>query len=197
MQNAETAEEFVANAPTWNEELAQLREILLSSGLEETIKWGAPVYCLDGKHVVGIGGFKKYFGLWFFQGALLKDPKQRLMNAQEGRTKALRQWRFQSAKEMDRKLILSYVREAAALAKVGKEISRDRDKPIIVPPELEAALQRNAKARKNFEAMSKSCRHEYSEYIAEAKKPETRTRRLEKILPTIEAGGRFSDIRKN
>lgn len=192
MRKASSAEDFLANAPAWNEELGQLREILLSTGLEETIKWGTPVYCLDGKNVVGITGFKAYFGLWFFQGALLKDPKQRLVNAQEGRTKAQRQWRFQSAAEIDRKLILSYVREAIALAEAGTEIKPDRDKPLEIPSELEAALKRNAKARRIFETMSKSCRREYAEYISEAKKPETRQRRLDKIMPMIEAGGRFS-----
>jgi uncharacterized protein YdeI (YjbR/CyaY-like superfamily) len=39
---------------------------------------------------VGIGGFKSYFGLWFHQGALLTDKAGVLINAQEGRTKALR-----------------------------------------------------------------------------------------------------------
>jgi uncharacterized protein YdeI (YjbR/CyaY-like superfamily) len=43
--------------------------------------------------VVGIGSFKSYFGLWFHQGALLSDDENVLINAQEGKTKALRQWR--------------------------------------------------------------------------------------------------------
>jgi len=192
MRSAGSAEEFLENAPSWSKELGQLREILLSTELDETIKWGTLVYCRNGRNIVGINGFKNYFGLWFFQGALLKDPRQRLMNAQEGRTKAQRQWRFQSAKEIDRKLILSYVKEAIALADDGKEIKPDRDKPIEIPSELELALRKNTKARQSFEAMSKSCRREYAEYISEAKKPETRQRRLKKIMPMIEAGGRFN-----
>lgn len=192
MRTASSAEDFLQKAPAWNEELGQLRKILLSTGLDETIKWGALVYCRNGKNVVGINGFKSYCGLWFFQGALLKDQKQRLMNAQEGRTKAQRQWRFQSAKEIDRKLILTYIKEAIALADNGEAIKPDRDKPIDVPSELASALKKNAKARRNFDAMSKSCRREYAEYISEAKKPETRQRRLEKIMPMIEAGGRFN-----
>ena len=52
--------------------------------LEENVKWGTPVYSLNGKNVVGITAFKSYVGLWFFQGIFLKDPFKYLVNAQEG-----------------------------------------------------------------------------------------------------------------
>ncbi|MBK7633096.1 MAG: hypothetical protein IPJ13_01585 [Saprospiraceae bacterium] len=44
--------------------------------------------------MVGLAAFKSYTGIWFFQGGLLDDKQQFLMNAQEGKTKAMRQWRF-------------------------------------------------------------------------------------------------------
>ncbi len=69
--------------------------------MKETIKWGAPVYTLDYKNIVGLGAFKSYVGLWFFQGALLNDEKKKLINAQEDKTKALRQWRFNSVKKIE------------------------------------------------------------------------------------------------
>ena len=73
-------------------------------GLEETVKWGGPVYVADGKNIVGLGAFKSYFALWFFQGALLADQEKVLVNAQEGRTKALRQWRFENKREIKTRL---------------------------------------------------------------------------------------------
>lgn len=52
--------------------------------MEETNKWSAPVYTSNGKNIVGLGAFKSYTGLWFFQGALLKDEKKLLINAGNG-----------------------------------------------------------------------------------------------------------------
>ena len=52
------------------------------------------MYTIDGKNVAGIGKFKHHFGVWFFNGSLIKDKYGRLHNAQEGKTKALRQLRY-------------------------------------------------------------------------------------------------------
>ena len=197
MKSYKTVEEFLKKAPAWNKELKELREVLLSTGLEETVKWGAPAYCHNGKNVVGISGFKNYFGLWFFQGALLKDSKKVLMNAQDGKTHAMRQWRFESGEAIDAKLIRAYVKESVALVDKGIEIKPNRDKPLVVPPELTTALKKNKKAAAIFEKMSKSCRREYAEHIASAKQEETKVRRLEKILPMIVAGGGLHDKYKN
>lgn len=193
MRSFETADEFFAAATEWKKGLSELRSILRATGLDETVKWGSPVYTLDGKNVVGIGGFKSYFGLWFFQGALLEDRKGVLINAQEGRTKALRQMRFRSREVIDRRLVTSYVREAIGLVKRGVAIKPDRNKPLAVPAELRAALRKRARAAKSFEAMTPGRRREYSEYIAEAKREETRRKRIGKILPMIEAGAGLND----
>ncbi|MFZ0490545.1 MAG: DUF1801 domain-containing protein, partial [Salegentibacter sp.] len=64
------AEEYIAKHQKWDEELNILREMLLSTELGESIKWGAPVYTLNNKNVVGLGAFKNHCGLWFFNGAL-------------------------------------------------------------------------------------------------------------------------------
>lgn len=93
-----------------------------------------PCYTYNGQNVVGIGGFKSYLGLWFFQGALLKDKKHVLINAQEGTTKALRQWRTQSAKEIKPAAIKTYVREAIQLVKDGEKIGSQKKKPLAVSP---------------------------------------------------------------
>ena len=101
MKKTKTVEDYIAGNGEWTEALEKLRSILLDTEMEETVKWGAPVYTIDGKNVVGIGAFKSYVGLWFFQGVFLKDKEKVLVNAQEGKTKALRQWRFSGSGEMD------------------------------------------------------------------------------------------------
>ena len=108
MQSEKTVDDFLAKQTRWKEALIKLREILLSTELNENIKWGTPVYDLNGKNVVGLGAFKSYVGLWFFQGAFLKDAKKMLVNAQDGKTKAQRQLRFASEEEIDYALVKAY-----------------------------------------------------------------------------------------
>lgn len=164
-----------------------LRSIMLHSGLEETVKWGAPCYTLRGKNVLGLGAFKSYCGVWFYQGALLKDPKKVLVSAQKGKTKALRQWRFQAVEDIDEKLVAEYVAEAVENQRQGREIKADRRKPVTLPPELTGALKTDVEAATAFEKLTKGKQREYAEYISEAKRDETKQKRIEKILPMIRA----------
>ena len=118
------------------------------------------------RNVVGIGGFKSYFGLWFHQGALLKDKKKFLINAQEGKTKALRQWRMHSSKDIKPTVIRSYVTEAIALAREGREIKADRNKPVDVPAELARGLRTVKSATAAFRELRPGQQREYAEYVA-------------------------------
>lgn len=188
---------YMENQSNWREELEQLRTIINSTDLEETVKWGAPCYTFNGKNVVGIGGFKSYFGLWFFQGALLQDKSNVLINAQEGRTKALRQWRFGSKKEIKPRLIRQYIKEAIELQATGKEIKPARNKPLAIPTELETALSKNKKAAASFKKLPKGKQREFAEHIADAKRGDTKERRLKKILPMISRGEGLSDKYRN
>ena len=193
MKRYESVADYIAGHPEYRAELVMLRDILQSTTLEEGVKWGAPIYTYEGKNVVGIGAFKSYVGLWFHQGALLKDHKKKLINAQENVTKALRQWRFENILEIEEGLILQYVAEAIENQKAGKEIKADRSKPLVVPPELEEALQNHDEAQRQFEAMTKGKKREYADYISAAKRAETKANRLEKILPMIAEGKGLND----
>ncbi len=193
MRRAKSVDEYLDSASLWREELRRLRDILRSTGLKEEVKWGSPCYTLEGKNVVGIGGFKSYFGLWFHQGALLEDEKQLLINAQEGKTKALRQWRMRSAADIKPALIKRYVKEAAAIASEGREIKPARAKELEIPSELSQALAENKGAAKAFSELRPGQRREYAEYVGEAKREATRARRVEKVLPMILAGIGLND----
>ena len=193
MKRARSVDEYINDAGIWKGELKRLRSILQSTELDEEVKWGGPCYTYNGKNVVGMAGFKSYFGLWFFQGALLKDAKKVLMNAQEGRTKALRQWRMQTTKEIKPAIIKSYVKEAIKLAKEGKQIAPARNKLVVVPPELKKALRSNKTAGNNFKNLRLGLQREYADYVAEAKREDTKLRRIEKILPMINAGAGLHD----
>ena len=134
--------------------------------------------------MAGIGAFKSYAGLWFFNGVFLKDPANVLINAQEGKTKGLRQWRFETIGDIDEKLVRAYIEEAIQNQKDGKEIKPEK-KPLIIPDELKEALASNSQLSEAFDSLSLSCKREYTEHISEAKKPETKQKRLDKIKPMI------------
>lgn len=178
--------EYINKKETWKTELETLREVLLDLPLEETIKWGAPTYTYEGKNVVGIAGFKSYFGLWFFQGALLKDTHKVFINAQEGKTKAMLQWRFSTLEDINADLIKEYILEAIENQKQNKVIKPARNtKPLRIPELLQNALNSNKELHNSFEAFSLSKKREYADYISEAKREATKEKRLNKIIPMI------------
>src|SRR2546430_16910892 len=81
----------------WEAEIAEMRRVLAGSAMKEECKWGKPTCTVDGKNIVIMQGLKEDFGLGFFQGALLKDPKKVLV--QLGQVHAGRGMKFASAKE--------------------------------------------------------------------------------------------------
>jgi len=191
-------DEYIAKKSEWKAELELLRSAFKDLPLEETIKWGAPTYVYKGKNVVGLAAFKNYCGLWFFQGALINDKYNVFINAQEGKTKAMLQWRFNSIDEIDIKKIKEYTLEAINNVEEGKEIKPKKNtKPVVIPSELEIEFSKDTSLENNFKNLSLSCQREYAEYITEAKRETTRLRRLEKIIPMIKEQKGLNDKYKN
>lgn len=193
MKKYQSVDHFLSDLEIWQSEVTRLREIVASTGLEETLKWSIPCYCHRGKNVVGIGAFKSYFGLWFYQGSLIEDSEGVLMNAQEGKTQAMLQWRMTSAKDIKVRLIKKYIRAAMDVVDSGVEIKPQRNKPIVIDPLLAAALKSNPAAGEKFAAMRPGSQREYANYINDAKRDETKISRIEKILPMIIVGGGLND----
>ena len=164
----------------WTEELDLLKEIIAQTELVETTKWGAPVYVLNNKNVIGIGGFKSYFGIWFFNGVFLKDKNNVLVNAQEGVTKSQRQWRFNSKEEVNEKEVLAYIIEAIENEKTGKVI-KATTKEILISKELQLELDTDNSLAEAFQKFSLAKQREFHEYIEEAKREATKLARIEKI----------------
>lgn len=194
MQKVHTVEEYIELNTKWADGLSVLRNIFLKTELEETVKWSIPTYTIKNKNVIGIGAFKDYFGLWFFNGVFLKDSEQVLLNAQEGKTKGMRQWRFKSVSEINEPLVLSYVKEAIENQKQGLEIKPDRNKKeTIIPPLLKEELNKNQELNTSFKNLSPFKQREYCEYIDTAKRDATKQSRLEKITPMILQGIGLND----
>ena len=180
METNKKVDQYILKKSAWAKELAFLRETMLSIELEEELKWGAPVYVDNGKNVVGLAAFKNYVCIWFFQGALLKDEKNKLYNAQEGKAIAMRQWRFANFEDIIGNILLveSYVKKATQNMREGKMIKPATKKPIETPTELQEALDGNAKLKTQFENLSVSKQREFTVYITDAKRPQTKQTRL-------------------
>ena len=177
----------------FKEEIGILRELVLGTELEETVKWGAPVYTIQNKNVLGIMAFKNHYGLWFFNGVYLTDPENLLENAQDGKTKAMRHWKFRSNDKLDNKLILEYIQEAIENQKRGLELKPERNKETAIPKLLLNVLETNEQLRQGFQGLTPYKQREYCEYIDTAKQEKTKISRLEKILPMIEKGVGIND----
>jgi len=168
----------------WEEELLFLKSIIDKTELVETIKWGGPVYVFNKKNVIGIGGFKEYFTIWFFNGVFLKDEKKKLINAQEDKTKSLRQWRFTSKQEVNETEVLAYILEAIENEKQGKIIKPSK-KETIVSELLQKEMDLDPALAEAFQKFSPYKQYEFLEYIETAKQEKTKLSRIEKVIPMI------------
>ncbi len=194
MEKHISVDAYIEAKPQWTTALKVLRSIALASGLTETVKWGVPVYTTkNGKNVIGLGAFKSYVGVWFYNGALLKDEANMLLNAQEGKTKALRQWRFESLEAIPQELLKAYIDEAIQNQLAGKEIKPVKKVAFEIPSELETVLNEDTVLKEKFKELTAYKQREYAEHISEAKREATKQNRLKKIIPMIQSGIGLND----
>jgi bifunctional DNA-binding transcriptional regulator/antitoxin component of YhaV-PrlF toxin-antitoxin module len=86
------------------------------------------------------------------------------------------------------------LRERAGIA-IGDEVTvelelDDEPRTVEVPPPLRRALDEHAEAMAAFERLSYTHRREFAEWIAQAKREETRDRRVGKAIEMLETGVR-------
>lgn len=112
MDKSAKVERYFEEEHQFKSALAQLRELAFKTELQETYKWNFPTYTLNNKNVLALCKFKNHFGIWFFNGVFLRDEAQVLENAQEGKTQAMRHWKFYSESDIDAKMVIAYMLEA-------------------------------------------------------------------------------------
>jgi uncharacterized protein YdeI (YjbR/CyaY-like superfamily) len=180
----------------WVAEIAEMRRVLGGLGMKEERKWGAPTYTVDGKNVVILQGFKDYFGLGFFQGALLKDTKKLLV--QLGQVHAGRVMKFTSAKDIAARAgtIKAYVREAIAVEHAGLRMKPKKTSDLPVPDELKESFRKAPRFKRAFEALTPGRQRSYLYHFGAAKQSATRMARIEKAMPDIFEGRGFLERRK-
>ena len=179
----------------WAAEIAEMRRVLAACAMKEERKWGKPTYTVDGKNIAIMHGFKEYFGLGFFQGALLKDPKKLLV--QLGQVQAGRVMKFANAKEIRSKAatIRAYVREAIAIEKAGLRVKPRSTSDYPVPEELTERFRQDPRFKRAFDALTPGRQRGYLYHFAAAKRSATRAARIEKAMPAIFDGRGFQERR--
>ncbi len=156
-----------------------------SPDITETIKWSAPHFEYRGM-LCGFAAFTAHVSLTFWKHELVMPKGQ-------GRRDRGTPGRLTSMAEVpSRPAIVKLVRRAMRLNAEGVKAphmaNRRKRRPIPVPADVTAALAKNAKARSTFEALPPSHRREYLEWITEAKRQETRARRLAQAIAWMAAG---------
>lgn len=188
------------SAPFAQPILEHLREIMHSAvpQVEETIKWSMPFFTYNGIILGNMAAFKQHcsFGVWKQNVAPLMKPEVeqrgegmgsfgKLTSVKDLPGKAeLKKLLVESARKIDTgERNKNWERPAASAAKKAAKKTE-------LPEVLAAALKKNKTAGANFAAMSPSCQREYAEWIAEAKREETRDKRLAQALEWIAEGKR-------
>ena len=195
MYRPKNVDDYITHHAHFETELRILRDLLLDTDLKEEIKWSLPTYTLKGKNVVSLGAFSSHFGIWFHQGALLSDPHGLLINAQEGKTQAMRHFKMSGVSDIDLEQVRSYILEAIENEAAGKRVKMKKNpqyKPGKLPSRLKTALSQHH-LMEAFDKLSPGKQRDYCKYIEGAKREETKLSRLNKILPLIKSGKGLND----
>ncbi len=177
--------------------MAHLRELVHKAcpEIEETMKWSRPFFEYRGAILCNMSAFKEHcsFGFWGEEiGAVLREAG---VLGEEGMGSL---GRITSVAGLPSdKQMLGWIRQAAALVDNGqytspiaarRKVVKPQKAALETPPEFAAALRRNKKAAAVFAAFSPSCKREYAEWVADAKRPETRDKRIATAVEWIAEG---------
>jgi uncharacterized protein YdeI (YjbR/CyaY-like superfamily) len=165
--------------------LTYIRETVHSAcpDVEETIKWSMPHFVYKGPFL-GMAAFKKHAALHLWKGSLIFGGGERESMGQFGRLTKV-------SDLPSKKVLAGYVRQAMALNDKSVKVPRQKKappKPVVVPADLTAALKKNRKALAAFDAFPPSHKREYVQWITEAKRDETRARRITTAVEWIAKG---------
>jgi hypothetical protein len=179
--------------------MARLRELVHEGcpGVEESIKWGMPFFEYRGAILCNMAAFKQHcrFGFWGKEiGAVLSAAKVSVKNSADSLGKITSVDNLPADKQM-----IDWVRQAAALIDSGNHTSpiaarrqaaksRPKKPAVKMSAEFAAAMKKSKKTAAAFAKFSPSAKREYLEWIAEAKRPETRTQRIATAIQWIAEG---------
>ena len=185
---------FFSKTTKWQTEYAALREIVLSTKLEETLKWGKPCYVLGKANMVLIHGFKEYCALLFIKGALLKDPKKLLVQ-QTDNVQVPRQVRFSTIEEItkNKSAIVALIKDAIAVEKSGIKPILKKTTEFAMPAEFSETLKQMPELKTAFNKLTPGRQRGYLLFFSVPKQSKTIQSRIEKHIPSILDGKGLND----
>jgi uncharacterized protein YdeI (YjbR/CyaY-like superfamily) len=175
--------------------LNHIRELVHKAcpGVVETIKWSRPFFEYKGAILANMSAFKEHcsFGFWGVEiSAVLRDAKILKPDAMGSLGRLTRIEDLPANKQM-----LDLLRKAVAFIESGQYTSPIAARPKVAkaqppeaPLEFTKALKANKKAADAFAAFSPSCKKEYVEWIVDAKRTETRDKRIATAVAWISEG---------
>jgi len=179
----------------WQEEIKQLRAIVLECNLIEELKWGTPCYTLNGSNIVIIHTFKEYCAFLFFKGVLMKDEKGILIQ-QTKNVQTARQIRFTSLKEINllKKDLKAYIFQAIEIEKSGAKVELKKVTEFDMAEEFQTKLDEIPSLKKAFETLTPGRQRAYLLHFSQPKQSQTRESRVVKSIPQILNGKGLNDI---
>jgi uncharacterized protein YdeI (YjbR/CyaY-like superfamily) len=161
---------YFQKAKQWPKELEELRKIILDCGLTEELKWGKPCYSFEGSNLVVLLPLKNYCAVLWCKGALLKDPAGLLVKAGEN-TQAARQTRFTALAEIvkQKARLKAYIQEAIQAEKAGLKVTYKKIEEFALPAELQKQLDKSAKLKAAFKALTPGRQRFYIIHISSAR----------------------------
>lgn len=179
-------DDYVAKAAPFAQPLlAWLRENTHGAcgELQEDIKWGMPTFVYQGKPVAHMAAFKQHCAFGLCRGDVVDNGKEGEAMGQFGRITT--QADLPGAREFHA-IIKTAVAKTAADIMNPPEAKRRSAKPLPdMPADLNAALARKPKALKQFKAFAPTHRREYLNWVIEAKREETRRKRIAEIIARL------------
>jgi uncharacterized protein YdeI (YjbR/CyaY-like superfamily) len=153
---------------------------------EETLKWSAPAYTLDGKILLITAAFKAHAALNFWRGQEIRSGATDEGMGQFGKLRSVED--LPPDDELD-----ALIRTAAELAKSAPAPRKTKHAPKPAPemhPEFAAALDRAPKAKSALDSFPPSARRDYLEWVADAKQDATRQKRIASAIEWLGEGKR-------
>lgn len=187
-------DEFLRNANKWQEELKELRRVILTCPLTEELKWKQPCYTFQKKNIVLIGGFKDYCVLSFFKGALIQDVQNILKKPGEN-TQVARLIRFTNTTDIFEMepILKAYIEEAIEVEKSGLKVKTQEKPELNIPDELQHKFDDSPALKTAFTALTPGRQRAYILFFSAAKQPKTRESRIEKYRQRILDGFGLND----
>jgi len=174
--------------------LNQLRDIVLSCGLTEEVKWKVPCYTFKGKNIIVLGEFKDNCTLSFFKGSLLQDSEGLLSKPGEN-SHVFRVIRFKSMDDFIKvgPFLKAYIFEAIEIEKSGIKLPSIDIATMEIPDELTQNFKGNEQFKMAFESLTPGRQRAYIMFFSAAKNAQTRFDRIEKFKNQIMDGKGMND----